>query len=372
MSALTPPPDGDVNRGPTLIAIFWTEIGISIIFVLLRFYTRLRMGRLGADDWTILITMVLNIVTLSLCTVLVHYGLGRHMYYIPVEHKSEIVRWNWIVQPLGILTLPIGKISVVLLLERIMGQTTTWRRWFLWVNMALFTASMIVSSILSFAQCNPPRALWSQVRGAVCLEPSIQANFATFTCAYSSFLDFVLALIPITFVRKLRMSIQTKIGLCVLLGMGVLSGICAVIKTVQSNELSIREDVSWALFPLYAWSSSEIFLNIVCACIPTLKPLYDYVIQSKPLQRSEGSGQAGSNGSQSRNFNLVRIHKALNGNAYTDKSVTRTVSSAQTNLSRRRSDGQDANSITYQEPFSEEEESRVRLALVYKGHFLDC
>lgn len=58
MSALTPPPDGDVNRGPTLIAIFWTEIGVSIIFVMLRFYTRLRMGRLGADDWTILITMV--------------------------------------------------------------------------------------------------------------------------------------------------------------------------------------------------------------------------------------------------------------------------------------------------------------------------
>lgn len=168
---------------------------------------------------------------------------------------SEIVRWNWIVQPFGILTLPVGKISVVLLLERIMGQTTIWRRWFLWVNMALFTASMVVSSILSFAQCNPPRALWSEVPGSVCLKPSIQANFATFTCAYSSFLDFLLALIPITFVRRLRMSIQTKIGLCVLLGMGVLSGICAAIKTAQSNELGIREDVSWALFPLYAWSS---------------------------------------------------------------------------------------------------------------------
>ncbi|KAI1472150.1 uncharacterized protein F4812DRAFT_801 [Daldinia caldariorum] len=234
---------------------------------------------------SLIFSQVMYIITLSLCTVLVCYGLGRHIYYIPVDHQSEITRWNWIVQPFGILALPIGKISVVLLLERLMGNTCVRWRWFLWMNMALFTASMISSSIISYAQCNPPRALWSQVPGAVCLDPTVNANFALFGCAYSSFLDFTLAIIPITFVWKLRMSTQKKVGLYFLLGMGVLSGVCAAIKAAQSTELGTRQDVSWALFSLYAWSASEIFLNIVCACVATLKPLYDHLMKSKPLPR---------------------------------------------------------------------------------------
>ncbi|KAI5864894.1 hypothetical protein GGS23DRAFT_604347 [Durotheca rogersii] len=309
MSAPSPPRDGDVNRGPSLLAIFWAEVGISTTFVALRFYTRAKTGYIGADDWTILVTLVMNTTTLSLCTVLVHYGLGRHIYYIPVNHLSEMKRWNWVVQPFGILTLPVGKISVVLLLERLVGHTSTRLRWFLWANMALFTASMVASSILNFAQCNPPRALWSDVPGAVCLHPTIQANYATFTCAYSSFLDFVLALVPVTFVWKLRMSTRRKIGLCILLGMGVLSGVCAAIKTVQSSNLSVREDVSWELFSLYAWSSSEISLNIVCACVPTLKPLFDYLTKNKPLRRGSSSGDSRPKGSPPQPLHLHRTKR---------------------------------------------------------------
>ncbi|KAI0006846.1 hypothetical protein F4779DRAFT_545928 [Xylariaceae sp. FL0662B] len=336
MPASVPPPGGDENRGPALLAIFWTEIGISTTFVGLRFFTRGRLGRLGAEDWTILATLVMYIVTLSLCTVLVHYGLGRHIYYVPIEDQMNIARWNWIVQPFGILTLPVGKISVVLLLQRLMGPTATFRKWFLWVNMALFSASMVVSSILSFAQCNPPRALWTEVPGATCLDPSIQADFAEFTCAYGSFLDFVLALIPVTFIRHLKMSPQKKIGLCILLGMGVLSGVCAAIKTVQSSDLGVREDVSWELYSLYAWSSSEIFLNILCACIPTLKPLYDYFALHRPLRPEKGSSSYRSSGYNGHNnpnaprtqgFHLLKTPAPSKDNYYADESGLRTVSS---------------------------------------------
>ncbi len=87
----------------------------------------------------------------------------------------------------------------------------------------LFSIVMIVAAIISFAQCNPPRALWEIVPGAVCWDPSIQADWAVFGSAYSSFLDFVLALVPVTIVWDLKMSLQKKIGLCLLLGFGVLS-----------------------------------------------------------------------------------------------------------------------------------------------------
>ncbi|KAI1401650.1 hypothetical protein F4819DRAFT_486339 [Hypoxylon fuscum] len=263
MPALTPPQDGDANRGPALLAIIGTQVAISTICVSLRFYTRIKIGRVGADDWTIMVTLAMYITLLPLCIVQVHYGLGRHIYYITAVHQIEMMKLTWIMQLINSLNLPIGRVSVVLLLERLMGRTTTWRRLFLWVNMTLFTASMIASSILSVAQCSPPRALWSEVPEAVCLDLSIHANFATFACAYSSFLDFVLALTPITFVRKLEMSIHKKIGICILLGMGMLSGICAAIKTdaihailYKTTQLSkLRADLPWEFFSTYAWSS---------------------------------------------------------------------------------------------------------------------
>ena len=60
MSApLGPPPvGGDQNRGGALIGMFWTECALAIAILGLRFYARISMRNLGADDWTMLFTVV--------------------------------------------------------------------------------------------------------------------------------------------------------------------------------------------------------------------------------------------------------------------------------------------------------------------------
>jgi hypothetical protein len=40
--------------------------------------------------------------------------------------------------------------------------------------------------------------------------------------AFGAYLDFALALLPLTFVVELNMSVKRRIALCVLLGLGVL------------------------------------------------------------------------------------------------------------------------------------------------------
>lgn len=195
------------------------------------------------------------IATIALCSVLVHYGLGRHITTIPVEEQARFAQWSWIVQPFGIMTLAPGKISVVLLLQRLMPPNSRWWKVFLWANMAIFLSVMIVASIISFAQCNPPRALWEKVPNAKCWDPNLQADWATSGSAYSSFLDFVLALFPVMIVWNLKLSRSKKVALSVLLGFGILSGISAAIKTANIRDLAIRSDASWAQVPLYLWSA---------------------------------------------------------------------------------------------------------------------
>ncbi|KAJ4414296.1 hypothetical protein N0V82_008025 [Gnomoniopsis sp. IMI 355080] len=307
------------DKGPLLLGVWWAEVGVATLFVAMRFYTRFTMRSIGADDWTILLTLVMFMATMALCSVLVHYGLGRHITTLPVQEQAKFAKWSWIVQPFGIMTLVPGKISVVLLLQRLMPPNTRWWRVFLWVNMAILTIVMVVASIISFAQCDPPRALWEQVPNAKCWDPNLQADWATFGSAYSSFLDFVLALFPVMIVWDLKLSRRKKIALSVLLGFGILSGICAAIKTAKSRELSIRSDASWAEVPLYLASASEIFLNIVCASVPTLKPLFDNLTKGIPIMPTGPSsgGYSGRDryGSASHKLHNFRKEKDSYGTA---------------------------------------------------------
>jgi hypothetical protein len=90
-------------------------------------------------------------------------------------------------------------------------------------------------------------------------------------------LDFFLALLPITIIWNLQLDAKKKIGISILLGLGVLlvtprivvvqlqtgrvwltndrSGVAASIKTAYSKELGSHIDFSWDAWTLYAWST---------------------------------------------------------------------------------------------------------------------
>lgn len=48
----------DVNRGPVVMAILWTESAVAVIFVSTRFYARTMIKRISWDDWLMLVTLV--------------------------------------------------------------------------------------------------------------------------------------------------------------------------------------------------------------------------------------------------------------------------------------------------------------------------
>ncbi|KAH8594230.1 hypothetical protein B0O99DRAFT_514284 [Bisporella sp. PMI_857] len=281
--ALPPPPDGDRNRAAQLLAVYWVQSGISIIVVALRFYVRYAKRIIGVEDWAMLACLLLYVTGSALLPVLTHYGIGRHIYYVPPENISHVLRWNWIIQPFGIAAQPFGKISVSFFLVKLLGPKDVWRKWFLYANMILFSIMASLCIIFTYAQCNPPRALWENVPDAKCWDPKAQANFSIATTAFGALVDYELSLFPITILWNLKMPTQRKISLYVLLSFSVFSGISATVKAVQLQELANRVDQTWDTFALYCWASSELFVNIVCGSIPTLKPLYDKWVSGRAL-----------------------------------------------------------------------------------------
>ncbi|KAK2616015.1 hypothetical protein N8I77_002734 [Diaporthe amygdali] len=277
---------GQEDKGPMLLALWWTEAGLATVVVGLRFYTRYLMRGIVIEDWLMLLALFLFYAALACSSVLVYYGLGRHEETLTAAEILQVAKWNWIPQPFSIMNLAVVKLSMSFLLLRILGPQARWSKWFLYVNMVLFTTTMIVASIITFVQCDPPRALWEPVPGAKCWDASVQAGYATFGGAYSAFMDFALALLPLGILRGLTMSLKRKIALALLLGAGILSGVFGIVKTTLSNTLAIRTDISWEIVPLYGWAGAEVFINIVCGSVPTLKPLYDRLVHKKPLRTS--------------------------------------------------------------------------------------
>ncbi|KAF2201389.1 hypothetical protein GQ43DRAFT_440644 [Delitschia confertaspora ATCC 74209] len=286
-----PPPGGDESMGPALLGVIWAQVALDIVVVALRFFVRHKKRSLGADDWLMLIAMFLFIATVAVETVIVSYGLGRHMYYIPPQNGIPFLKWIFILQSFTFFTLAFAKTSIALFIMRLMGPDRYWRKRFLLLNIAIFFIFTILTTIFDLVACRPLKANWDHTTpNAKCWPLKVNANWAIFISSYSAFLDVLLALLPISMMWNLKLDVKKKVAICILLGLGILSGIAAAVKTSMSNRLGSRADFTWEAWGLYAWSTTEYFLNIFCGSVPVLKPIYDYFVKGKPIKESPTTG----------------------------------------------------------------------------------
>ncbi|KAI4204686.1 MAG: hypothetical protein LQ350_001001 [Teloschistes chrysophthalmus] len=71
------------------------------------------------------------------------------------------------------------------------------------------------------------------------------------------------------------MRLRTKIGLSMLMGLGVITGACCIVRTVL-NYQSIPKDLTYGGIDNWYWRLFEVQLGIIAACIPALRPGYTW------------------------------------------------------------------------------------------------
>jgi hypothetical protein len=88
----------------------------------------------------------------------------------------------------------------------------------------------MITVVLAFAQCSPTQKLWQRNMAGTCWNPNVLNYFSYWLCAYTTLTDVVLAIVPVAAFWKLQMKRSTKIGMCVLMSMTMLSAIVTIIK----------------------------------------------------------------------------------------------------------------------------------------------
>ncbi|KAK3938710.1 putative integral membrane protein [Diplogelasinospora grovesii] len=279
-TALAPGPE-DIDRGTLFITIHALLCGLSLVLLCLRLWARVTIRSLGWDDFFMTLTWAMYAGLAVIAGFMGSHGGTRHMFYLSPPEVVYAVKLNYIAQPLGFMAVGTGKIAVALLMLRVFvsNGASSCRKAFLCVLMALTAAISILTAVFVFTQCSTPSALWDpSVRAretVVCWDPSAESDMAIFHGAWNALADFALALMPAPIIWQLHLPLKKRLGLIVLMGCGVFSGVCAAVKTYQLSALTARSDLTWETYNLCLWVCAEIFLIILCGSIPTYKPLWE-------------------------------------------------------------------------------------------------
>lgn len=185
------------------------------------------------------------------------YGIGQHVEVLTYNDRVQAVKYFWIGTAFGIPSLGIAKLAVIALLFKIQGTRAPKMKWILYavaiITNLINAAQVVVSRLpclcecmictdrcakIILNQCSPAAKLWDpMVEGNCKMLPiatvtgkiqSSEYNPVCYTthandCAVVSVIgDFVLGIYPIFILYNVQIAWQTRVGLCALLGVGIL------------------------------------------------------------------------------------------------------------------------------------------------------
>jgi hypothetical protein len=100
----------------------------------------------------------------------------------------------------------------------------------------------IISVFIIFLQCTPTQALWNPSIPGKCWDAAVFNDYSYWVSAYTTMTDIILAIVPIKVFWKLQMRFSTRLGLCIMMGLTLLSAIVTLIKATYLHLFTDRTD----------------------------------------------------------------------------------------------------------------------------------
>jgi len=183
-----------------------------------------RFDELGKGAYRLV--QIFALTAQSFMTVSAVYGIGNHE---SVLSQSDIVKanlWSWVAQIVAILTLVVARIAVISLLlaiqKRMSQRTYRFGRRLIYFVGALQGVINVTEVILILQQCDPVQKLWNPTVPGTCSLIKICSQVGYLQGTIGVFADLVLAFYPIYIFTRLHQETRVRIGLCLIMGGGVM------------------------------------------------------------------------------------------------------------------------------------------------------
>ncbi|PVH72434.1 hypothetical protein DL98DRAFT_563529 [Cadophora sp. DSE1049] len=266
---------------------------LAVISVALRFWTRriIKAGY-GPDDWWILVGLVFMLTTGGVLL----YGvradpnggevINRDDPNFDFTRHTTYLKTSFIAATLYFSVVTSIKISILYMYRRIFPID----EFFLQSQIVggLVLVWWLVGSVLTIVSCLPVNRLWiGPSAGGYCFDFNI---YWMSMGAVELVIDTLLLILPVRMVLGLQLSRQQKVlvvGIFALGGFVIVTGLVRVILGYRPGS----QNVAFARAEL--WSAVHIGIAIVCACLPTLRPLIKRAsTTASSLRRKYGSSSS--------------------------------------------------------------------------------
>ncbi|APA08912.1 hypothetical protein sscle_04g036820 [Sclerotinia sclerotiorum 1980 UF-70] len=312
-------------KGLQLLGVLWLEVVLSLLCISLRLYTRNFVGGTpGFDDFLLIISWVLMTAFAACTSRSVSYGMGTHAAELDFDDNSRGILWLLIGQFIIAIAMGISKCAVAVFLLRIVTKTLHKILLYFWIVTILLLSFLL--AIVVFLQCTPVESIWdSRIEGTCTLSLTVIAKVM---CSWSAAMDFFLAAFPWAVVWGLNMKRKEKITICVSLSLGIIAGICGVVRTTTLDSLGETDDYLYAVSDSVMWTMSELCATIICVTIPALRPLYNRLTgrssSDGPYQNygCENRKSYGGNGAGG-DYNMKSVKRGKKDPTIYDMEITR-------------------------------------------------
>ena len=121
--------------------------------------------------------------------------------------------------------------------------------------------------------------------------PSINS----FPLVFSILTDFIGAAFPVVLLWNVKIKIQDKMALWLLMGLGIITGIACMVRTSLTYHIT-KDDLPWFGVGIAMAKVVEVNFGIIAACLPLMKPLYTFIRSGQTRPRVPNNTKPPSTG----------------------------------------------------------------------------
>ncbi|KIY01807.1 uncharacterized protein Z520_01945 [Fonsecaea multimorphosa CBS 102226] len=198
-----------------------------------------------------------------------HLGLGQDLWNVPPDDIDIVLKNFFIGEFLYIFISVLTKLAVLSFYLAVFPQPYFRKGVYIVIGLCIcyFVSYMFV---LGF-ECTPVNFFWEQWRDPTA-GTCININAGGWAAAGINIgLDLAILALPVPVILKLEISRQQKLQILSMFGVGSFITVVSCIRLQSLINFAKNSNLTFHLEPISFWSSIELDISIVCACMPAAR-----------------------------------------------------------------------------------------------------
>ncbi|KAL4932780.1 putative integral membrane protein [Aspergillus undulatus] len=256
-----------VPRGQHALAVSAIFTSLATVFTLVRMYTRaFLVKQIGADDWTILISLAFSWAFFGLFVGETAYLMGEHFENIPKDTLTKQMICFWASVPIYQASLITTKASILLQYKRVFSTTNM--RIVCYILIGFLGVWGTWTFISAWLNCVPVAKFWDDSLEGYCLDK--KALWFS-NSGIHIFTDILLLLFPMPVLKNLQLPRPQKLALIAVFALGIFVLITSILRLQSLLVISDSTDSTYDNVGAAQWSAIECNTAIICAVLPATR-----------------------------------------------------------------------------------------------------